>query len=90
MSDDQSQQSVTVTDNRTGKDYTLEITDNTLRAADFSQIRHAEDEPGLALYDPGFLNTASCRSSASRTGTIPSTLRPAPSRSSLLICMGAP
>ncbi len=56
-------ETVTVTDNRTGKGYTLEITDNTLRAADFSQIRAEEEQPGLALYDPGFLNTASCRSS---------------------------
>src|SRR4051794_40587599 len=55
-------QSLSVRDNRTGKDYTLEITDGTLRAADFTQIRVDEDEPGLALYDPGFTNTASCRS----------------------------
>jgi citrate synthase len=55
-------QSLSVRDNRTGKDYTLEITDGTLRAADFNQIRVSEDEPGLALYDPGFTNTASCRS----------------------------
>ncbi|GAA1921767.1 citrate synthase [Nocardioides marmoribigeumensis] len=55
-------QSLSVRDNRTGKDYTLEITDGTLRAADFAKIRTDEDEPGLALYDPGFTNTASCRS----------------------------
>ena len=60
-------QSLSVRDNRTGKDYTLEITDGTLRAADFSQIRVDEDEPGLALYDPGFTNTASCRSAATRS-----------------------
>jgi citrate synthase len=55
-------QSLSVRDNRTGQDYTFEIADNTLRAADFAKIRTAEDEPGLALYDPGFTNTASCRS----------------------------
>ena len=58
----ESGQSLTVRDNRTGKDYTLEITDNTLRAADFTQIKASDDAPGLALYDPGFTNTASCRS----------------------------
>jgi citrate synthase len=57
------EQTVTLRDNRTGKDYTLEITDNTLRAADFSQVQVSDEQPGLALYDPGFLNTASCRSS---------------------------
>jgi citrate synthase len=56
-------QSLSVRDNRTGQDYTLEITDGTLRAADFAKIKTGEDEPGLALYDPGFTNTASCRSS---------------------------
>src|SRR5690606_10854715 len=54
-------QSLTVRDNRTGKEYELEITDGTIRAADLKQIA-AEGEPGLATYDPGFVNTASCRS----------------------------
>jgi citrate synthase len=55
-------QTLTVRDNRTGEEYELPITDGTVRAADFSQIGKTEDEPGLALYDPAFLNTASTRS----------------------------
>ena len=49
-------------DNRTGRDYELAITDGTIRAADLKQIA-VDGEPGLATYDPGFVNTASCRSS---------------------------
>ncbi|WP_152363041.1 citrate synthase [Microlunatus speluncae] len=54
-------ESLTVRDNRTGKDYELEITDGTIRAADLKQIA-VDGQPGLATYDPGFVNTASCRS----------------------------
>jgi citrate synthase len=57
------EQSLTVRDNRTGKDYDLAITDGTIRAADLKQISAAESDGGLAAYDPGFVNTASCRSS---------------------------
>ncbi|HEY0240725.1 MAG TPA: citrate/2-methylcitrate synthase, partial [Friedmanniella sp.] len=53
-------ESLTVTDNRTGQTYELEITDGTIRAADLKQI--SADGLGLATYDPGFVNTASCRS----------------------------
>ncbi|WP_183099413.1 citrate synthase [Nocardioides pelophilus] len=55
--------SLTVRDNRTGAEYELPITDGTIRAADLGQIKTADDQPGLATYDPGFVNTASCRSS---------------------------
>jgi citrate synthase len=55
--------SLTVRDNRTGTEYEIPITDGTIRAADLGQIKTADDEPGLATYDPGFVNTASCRSS---------------------------
>ncbi len=55
-------QTLTVRDNRTGEEYELPITDGTVRAADFNQIGKSDDEPGLAVYDPGFLNTASTRS----------------------------
>src|SRR3989337_1063124 len=53
--------SLTVRDNRTGREYEIAITDGTIRAADLKQIA-VEDGPGLATYDPGFVNTASCRS----------------------------
>ncbi|WP_133800664.1 citrate synthase [Kribbella caucasensis] len=57
------EQSLTVRDNRTGKDYDLAITDGTIRAADLKQISASDGDGGLATYDPGFVNTASCRSS---------------------------
>ncbi len=54
--------SLTVRDNRTGIEYDVPILDGTIRAADIGQIKAADDAPGLAVYDPGFVNTASCRS----------------------------
>ncbi len=57
-----STQSLTVRDNRTGQEYDVPILDGTIRAADLAGIRAADDEPGVAVYDPGFVNTASCRS----------------------------
>jgi citrate synthase len=53
---------LTVTDNRTGETYELEVTDGTVRAMDFRQIKVSEDDFGLMTYDPAFTNTASCRS----------------------------
>jgi citrate synthase len=53
---------LTVTDNRTGKTYELEITDNTIRSLDLRQIKVDESEFGMLSYDPAFTNTASCRS----------------------------
>jgi len=52
-----------VRDNRTGLEYDVPITDGTIRASDIGQIKAADDAPGLAVYDPGFVNTAACRSS---------------------------
>jgi citrate synthase len=54
---------LTVTDNRTGKTYELPITDGTIRGLDLRQIKVDEDEFGMMSYDPAFTNTASCRSS---------------------------
>jgi len=54
-----------VTDNRTGKQYEIPIQDGTLRAVDLRQIKVSDGDPGLMTYDPGFLNTASCRSAIS-------------------------
>src|SRR3954451_9798052 len=53
---------LTVTDNRTGKTYDIEITDGTVRAMDFRQIKVSDDDFGLMTYDPAFTNTASTRS----------------------------
>jgi citrate synthase len=55
--------SLTVTDNRTGETYDVEITDGTVRAMDFRQMKVSEGDFGLMSYDPAFTNTASCRSS---------------------------
>src|SRR6478609_8855529 len=55
--------SLTVTDNRTGKTYELPISDGTVRAMDLRQIKVDEDEFGMLAYDPAFTNTAACRSS---------------------------
>src|SRR4051812_25689372 len=53
---------LTVTDNRTGKTYEIEVTDGTVRAMDFRQIKVDDDDFGLMTYDPAFTNTASTRS----------------------------
>jgi citrate synthase len=56
------QDTLTVTDNRTGQTYEVPINDGTVRAMDFRQIKTSEDDFGLMTYDPAFTNTASCRS----------------------------
>jgi citrate synthase len=53
--------SLSIRDNRTGQEYEIAIADGTIRATDLRQIT-VDGGPGLASYDPGFLNTASCRS----------------------------
>jgi citrate synthase len=57
------QDSLSITDNRTGKTYEVPITDGTIRALDLRKIKTDEDDFGLMTYDPAFMNTASCRSS---------------------------
>ncbi|HET7025640.1 MAG TPA: citrate synthase [Gemmatimonadales bacterium] len=57
-----SNDSLTVTDNRTGKSYELPVTAGTIKAMDLRQIRTSEDDFGLMTYDPAFMNTAACRS----------------------------
>jgi citrate synthase len=54
---------LTITDNRTGKSYEVPIKDGTIKAIDLRQIKAAEDDFGLMTYDPAFMNTAACRSS---------------------------
>jgi citrate synthase len=54
--------SLSVTDNRTGKKYEIPIEYGAIRAADLRQIQVTEDDPGLRSYDPAFLNTAACKS----------------------------
>ncbi len=57
------EQSLTVTDNRTGQTYELPISDGTIRGIDLRRIKVHESDFGLMSYDPAFMNTASCRSS---------------------------
>jgi citrate synthase len=54
---------LTITDNRTGKQYEVPIVDGTIRAMDLRQIKEKDDDFGLMTYDPAFQNTAACRSS---------------------------
>jgi citrate synthase len=57
-----SRESLTITDNRTGKTYEVPITDDTIRAMDLRQIKVKPEEFGMMAYDPSFGNTALCRS----------------------------
>jgi citrate synthase len=58
-----SKDTLTVTDNRTGKTYELPIEHGTVRAMDLRQIKTGADDFGLMAYDPAFMNTASTKSS---------------------------
>jgi citrate synthase len=53
---------LTITDNRTGKTYEVAIKDGTIKAPDLRQIKVSDDDFGLMTYDPAFMNTAACRS----------------------------
>ena len=67
-------ESLTVTDNRTGESYEMEITEGTVRAMDFRQIKVSDDDFGLMTHDPGLSNTSHCRSSVSYIGGAEGTL----------------
>ena len=54
--------SLTITDNRTGKSYEVPIADGTIRAVDLRSIKTDDEDFGLMTYDPAFMNTAACRS----------------------------
>lgn len=53
---------LTITDNRTGKTYEIPITYGTIHATDLRQIKVSDDDFGMMTYDPAFMNTASCKS----------------------------
>src|SRR5438034_2893796 len=57
-----SEQSLTTTDNRTGKSYTFPIENGTVRAMDLRQVKTDSDDFGLMTYDPALMNTASTKS----------------------------
>ena len=54
-------ETLTIIDNRTGKQYEIPIKHGAIKATDLFQIRLTEDD-GIVSYDPGFMNTASCQS----------------------------
>jgi citrate synthase len=54
--------SLSITDNRTGQRYELEIADGTIRATELRKIKVDDHDFGLMTYDPAFMNTAACRS----------------------------
>jgi citrate synthase len=56
---------LSVTDNRTGKTYTLPIAEGAIRATDLTQIKAGAEDGGLTCYDPSFGNTAACKSKIS-------------------------
>ncbi len=56
------QDTLTITDNRTGQTYDVEVNDGAIKGMDLRQIKVSEDDFGLMSYDPAFTNTASCRS----------------------------
>lgn len=57
-----SKDTLTVTDNRTGRTYELPINHDTIRAMELRQIKVNEDDFGMMSYDPAFKNTASTKS----------------------------
>jgi citrate synthase len=56
------QDSLSITDNRTGRTYEVPVSEGTVRATDLRQIKVSDDDFGLMTYDPAFMNTAACRS----------------------------
>jgi len=55
-------ETLTVIDNRTGKQREVAVQDGAIHATDLRELKVSEEDPGLASYDPGFMNTASCKS----------------------------
>jgi hypothetical protein len=50
---------ITITDNRTGKTYTFQLKEGVLKASDLETIKDTNGKP-LRSYDPAFMNTISC------------------------------
>jgi citrate synthase len=53
-------ESLSVTDNRTGRSYEIPIEHGAIRATAFQEMTASDDDHGLLVYDPAFVNTASC------------------------------
>ena len=64
MSESESKNTLTITDNRTGRKYDVDVLEgDVVRAMDLRQIKVDDGDFGMMAYDPGFTNTASTRSS---------------------------
>src|SRR4029079_3337367 len=50
-------ETLTITDNRTGKQYEIPIQDGTIKATDIRQIKVTADEFGMMTSDTPFMNT---------------------------------
>lgn len=50
--------SLSITDNRTGKSYQFPISHNAIQALHFKQITAPDADAGLLVFDPGLRNTA--------------------------------
>jgi citrate synthase len=57
-----SKDTLTITDNRTGQSYELAIEHGAIKALDLRKIKSSPDDFGLMTYDPGYTNTACCKS----------------------------
>jgi citrate synthase len=57
-----SSDTLTITDNRTGRQYQIPVENGAIRSIDLRQIKVSDDDFGLMSYDPAFTNTASCKS----------------------------
>jgi len=55
--------SLSITDNRTGKTYEIPVENSNIRAPDLRQIKLDPDDFGVMSYDPAYMNTAACASS---------------------------
>ena len=53
---------LSITDNRTSKSYSVPVVKGNLRAIDLRPIKVSDDDFGMMSYDPAFINTASCES----------------------------
>ena len=78
---------LSVTDNRTGKNYEIPIEEgNVIRATALREIKTGPDDFGMMSYDPALVNTATCKSRGPRTASCrkPRRLR---SDDGFLICL---
>ncbi|TDI89172.1 MAG: citrate synthase [Candidatus Dadabacteria bacterium] len=62
MAKSKANNTLSITDNRTGKNYEIPIENDTIRAMDLRQIKVKKDDFGMMSYDPAYSNTASCTS----------------------------